>query len=396
MPELHARPIRVLQVVDTLSMGGAETWIMEVLRHAHRHALPLQCDVLATSGQPGCFDDEVRALGGTVHYLPFRKSSLYSFAKRFREILRQENYDVVHDHAGPLAGIHLALASGYLPRVRVVHLHNQREQFATSYGASILRRALLAISWRLAEQLGTAVRATSHAVLDSFPPSAILRSGATREALYCGFDPARFQGDPAAARHALCAEFGWPRDARIVLFAGRIDAVPDRGHPLGQKNAPLAVDVGIVLAKGDSIRMVLAGAPSPAVPALNQRIADAGLQGRIVFAGVRSDIEQLMLASHVLLFPSVVEGLGMAAVEAQAAGLTIVASDAVPRECNVVAGAVEHIPVDAPVEHWAAAVRRRLEAPRVSPDQANGEVARSPFSLRHSVDALMALYTDRL
>ena len=141
--------------------------------------------------------------------------------------------------------------------------------------------------------------------------------------------------------------------------------------------------------------MVLAGAQSPAVPALEQRIADAGLEGRIVFAGVRPDMERLMLGSHVLLFPSVVEGLGMVAVEAQAAGLPVVASDRVPRECNVARGYAEHVPVDAPVEHWVQAVRRRLEAPRLDPDVANDQVAQSPFSLRQSAGALAALYAGR-
>lgn len=69
--------------------------------------------------------------------------------------------------------------------------------------------------------------------------------------------------------------------------------------------------------------MILAGEPSPATSVLERRVAEAGLSGRILFVGIRSDIHRLMLGSDLLLFPSRGEGLGMVAVEAQAAGLPV-------------------------------------------------------------------------
>src|ERR1019366_7597936 len=95
------------------------------------------------------------------------------------------------------------------------------------------------------------------------------------------------------------------------------------------------------------------GAPSPAVPILEGHIAIAGAEGRIRFAGIRKDIERLMLASDVLLFPSRGEGLGIVAVEAQAAGLPILLSDTVPRECVVVPELVRFQKVEAGEAVWA-------------------------------------------
>jgi len=55
--------------------------------------------------------------------------------------------------------------------------------------------------------------------------------------------------------------------------------------------------------------MVFAGERSFAVPILERRIAAAGLEGRIQFVGIRKDIERLMLASDILLFPRGVRAL---------------------------------------------------------------------------------------
>jgi glycosyltransferase involved in cell wall biosynthesis len=139
--------------------------------------------------------------------------------------------------------------------------------------------------------------------------------------------------------------------------------------------------------------MLLAGAPSPAVPILEGRIAAAGLQGRIRFAGLRKDIERLMLASDVLFFPSRGEGLGMVAVEAQAAGLPVLVSNAVPRECVVVPELVRFQRVEAGEAVWAADLLQ-LAARSQKILGANQRVAASAFSIDTSSRALLRLYRE--
>ena len=60
---------------------------------------------------------------------------------------------------------------------------------------------------------------------------------------------------------------------------------------------------------------------------METRISEWGLSDMLRFIGVRSDIPRLMRAADVLLFPSVDEGLGMVAVEAQAAGLPVLSPE---------------------------------------------------------------------
>lgn len=387
------QPLRSLQVVDTLSMGGAETWLMEVLRlWASEGSRAPAMDFLITSGSAGIFDDEARALGARLHYVPFGRQQVPAFVRSVQKILREGEYGAIHDHQASASGWHLLAGAGCLPAVRVVHAHNSLGQILATYGATPLRDAMTRASWSLAQRLATHITATSQHVLDSFELSS--SPGAPVAApLYCGFRSERFLGDPAAERGRLCAEFGWPTDSRVILFAGRIDRSADPDDPQAHKNATLAVRIGIACARQDPrVRVLFAGETSPAVPILEGQTASKGLADRFAFVGVRTDIERLMLGSHVLLFPSRVEGLGMVAVEAQAAGLPVVASTEVPSECAVLPDRVEFVSLSAPLTSWVEAVLRRVSEPRQGPEVSNEAVARSPFSVAYSACRLEQLY----
>jgi glycosyltransferase involved in cell wall biosynthesis len=82
----------------------------------------------------------------------------------------------------------------------------------------------------------------------------------------------------------------------------------------------------------------------------------------------------------------------MACVEAQAAGLPVLASDAVPRECVVVPELVHFEKVAAGEEVWASKLLHLAKDPHTNLE-ANRRVAGSAFSIESSALALMQLYT---
>jgi glycosyltransferase involved in cell wall biosynthesis len=385
-------PIKVLQIVDGLGMGGAETWLMEVLRLWSKSKVG-RIDFLATSGTPGIFDDEARRLGAQIYYVRYGRAHLPRFAKQFRQVLREGQYDAIHDHQDYASGWHFLMGGSALPPVRVTHVHNPAYQIRNNYAVSNGRYFTAQVGKALVARYSTHITGTSRQVIAEYGFDASGFRRIPKAALHCGFDPARFLGDPVAAKASVSHEFGWPTDANIILFAGRIDRSPDLGHPLNHKNAGFAVSVGVECARRNRrVRMLLAGAPSPAIPILQGRIAAAGLDGRVQFVGIRRDIERLMLASDVLLFPSRGEGLGMVAVEAQAAGLPILVSDAVPRECVVVPELVRFRKVEAGEAAWAADLLQLVMQHRNIP-AANERVAASSFAIENSASALFQLYS---
>ena len=187
-----------------------------------------------------------------------------------------------------------------LPAVRVTHVHNPAYQIRNNYGVTLSRRFTARVGKALVARYSTHITGTSLQAIAEYGFDASRFRRIPKAALYCGFDPTRFLGDAVPAKASVCHEFGWSEDAKIILFAGRIDRSLDLGHPQNHKNSGFAVSVGIECARQDArVRMLLAGASSPAVPILKGRIAAAGLEGRIQFAGIRKDIDRLQACDRL-------------------------------------------------------------------------------------------------
>jgi len=385
--------LKVLHVIDSLGVGGAETWLIELLRHWRGQGGRVSADILATSGQPGVLDGEAAALGAQIHYLRFGRNCLPGFAAGFRGILRDGGYDAIHDHQDHASGWHFLVGGGALPPVRITHVHNPAYQIRNNYGVTARRRLTGQIGKRLVAHYATHVLGTSREAIAAYGFDAPAFRRKPREAVHCGIDPARFVVADPAARASLRAEFGWADETRVVLFAGRFDVSPDLGHPQNHKNSGFAVQVAIACAGRDpGICFVFAGQFSEATATLLDRVERAGLGRRIVFAGVRRDIDRLMTGADALLFPSRAEGLGMVAVEAQAAGIPVLASTGVPRECVVVPELVRFLELDKGPEAWRDELLALAKAPQGDRLEANRLVSASPFAIAFSARRLAELY----
>lgn len=386
-------PIKVLQVVDTLGMGGAETWLMEVLRLWSRTGAG-RMDFLATSGNTGIFDQEAIALGARIHYVRYGRGRLRDFARKFRCILQQGQYDAIHDHQDYTSGWHYLVGVGRLPPVRVSHVHNPWIHIGINYGVSPTRRLTATVGKRLVHLLATNVCGTSAQILEEYGFPVDPTSRPAVSVAHCGFDVGQFDAPRDADRRAVLEEFGWGSDTRLVLFVGRLDRAFEFEHPQNHKNSWFAVNiVRAALDKDSSVRFLMAGAGDEQRREMESRIRDWDKTDRIRLIGVRNDTPRLMRAADVLLFPSRQEGLGMVAVEAQAAGLPVLASTAVPREAIVIPDLYQALPLDASLNHWAGALLRAAGEPRAPRAVCRAGLEASPFSIVNSAGLLERIYS---
>jgi glycosyltransferase EpsF len=390
-----ARPIRVLQIVDSLGMGGAETWLMEVLRLWSRSGA-CQMDFLATSGNPGIFDEEARRLGAQIHYVRYGRAHLGRFATQFRRVLREGRYDAIHDHQGYASGWHFLMGANVLPPVRLTHVHNPWLHFEANYAVSPLRRLATSIGQRLVRLFATHVGGTSLQTLLGFGFDPRRYRHLAVSVLHCGFNVGGFNAPRESDRHSVLLEFEWPRDAKVVLFVGRLDRALEFDDPHNQKNSWLALNIArVAFEKDRCVRFLMAGAGETRTE-MERRIEEWGLRDKLRLIGVRQDISRLMRAADVLLFPSAQEGLGMVAVEAQAACLPVLASTAVPREAVVVPELYDALSLDEPLESWADALLRSIAKPRVPLEVGRRALEVSPFSITNSARKLEAIYRSGL
>jgi glycosyltransferase involved in cell wall biosynthesis len=384
--------IRVLQVVDGLDRGGIESWLVRLLPHLERDAVAM--DFLVTADRPFAYAKEIEARGARIIPCLDRPVSSYfsgplsvvgnrwvwHYARRLERALRELGpYDIVHSHFDP-CGFPLLCARRAGVHVRIAHSHMTYPELL--YRGRLVRTALAPLARRWIQKAATLGLAVSRAAARAMFGAGWVRDPRWR-VLHPGIDlePFRQPVDRAAVRAAL----GIPTDALVVGHVGRLEEV---------KNHAFLIDLVAALAPVEPrLRLLLLG-EGRLRSEIEQRAERAGLTGRVLFLGARPDVPRILLgAMDVFVFPSVHEGLGLAGVEAQAAGLPCLVSDAVPDEMDVVPPLVRRMSLERPAADWAAAVAELAARPRpLSQAEALARVEQGDFNVRHTVVQLQQLY----
>jgi glycosyltransferase involved in cell wall biosynthesis len=335
-------------------------------------------DFVVHGSLPNEFDGEIRALGARILTCP-APSRPARYARRFLELLRREGpYDVVHSHLQHFGGPVVRLARhGRVPG-RVVHAHNDTRPIDRMAGP--VRRAYLAIASRWIRRHATAgVAVSGNAARSLFGPH--WESDGRFRVVPCGIDLSPFRAPIDS--NAIRASLGLATDAVVLGHVGRF-------HP--QKNHRRLIEIAReALRRDDRARLLLVGDGElrETIEALARSL---GLGDRVVFAGSRADVPSLIRAMDVFVFPSLYEGLGLVVVEAQAAGLPCVVSDAVPDEALAIPERVARMSLDLPASSWAEACLAAAGAPRDRNASAWRRLAGGPLDIATSAAALTDVY----
>ena len=390
---------RVLHVVSSLGVGGAETWLLRLQRHwsAVLDYDSPEIDFLVTGGEVSVLDDELRALGSRIFYLDLRRGKIFRFVIELRQVLRNSNYIAIHDHQDCLAGWHFLFGVGLLPKVCVVHVHNPSYQLRSNYGISTRRRLQLIAGKILLRCFSTHVFGTSLQLLREYGIGGIGWSRQYVGAHYCSFDVSEFMGSHHQAKIALCNEVGWSTDCKLLLFAGRLDYSIDINHPQNHKNSAFALSIlNSCKNLNSNVKMVMAGSNIYIKHEFQRLIDTMGLSDSVKLLGIRRDISHLMIAADGLLFPSRAEGLGMVAVEAQASGLPVFMSDAVPEECIVIDELIHRIGLHQSPDEWARVITEELAIDRVDVIDCDSRWGYSGFNIEVGAQRLANVYKEKL
>ena len=397
-PPAQSGDLRVLHVMGSMGIGGAEQWLIALLRHfrdtRHLRTFDVKTDILLTTGEAGPLDAAARDLGARLHFMKYSGRDLPAFTSAFRNLLRNERFHALHHHQDHSAGTHFMLGAGVLPAVRAVSYHNPLVSRAAA-SASMTQGLVARMGAGVVRRWATHILGTSSDTLVEYGvDQASLPSRIESRALHCGFDVSRFRLSRELARNAILAGQGWANSTKLLLFVGRLYSHAQHN----QKNPAFALEVAAACMRLDrDVRMLFVGGAADPVgrSEMEKSIADLGLTDRFALLGQRSDIPDLMHASDLLLFPSFSEGLGMVAVEAQAAGLPVLASSTIPREVSVVSGMVRFLALQQGAEAWADEALRILNAPKPDGDDCNDQVAQSPYAIANSADDLLQVYLSR-
>lgn len=100
-----------------------------------------------------------------------------------------------------------------------------------------------------------------------------------------------------------------------------------------QKNHDFLIEIFSAYHKKNENSVLLLVGEGNGMSDIKEKVNKLGLQDDVIFAGVRTDVNRIMQAMDIFVFPSLYEGLPVTMVEAQAAGLPCLISEQVPTEC---------------------------------------------------------------
>lgn len=369
--------VRVLHVVGAMNRGGAETWLMHILRHIDRERF--QMDFVVHTTRPAAYDDEIRALGSQIIPCLHPRYPL-TYAHNLKRILREYGpYDIIHSHVHHYSGWVLRIAHQAGVPMRVAHSHSDTSFLQAN--ASVLRRLYFMLMQRWIAQCATRGWGCSRAAAAAlFGPE--WASDPRWRVLYHGIDLRPFhqvvhQGD-------VRAELSIPPEAFVVGHVGRF---------VEPKNHLFLLDIAReVIRREPRARFVLVG-DGHLRAAMAQRVEEMGLREYFIFTGERSDIPRVMLgAIDLFVFPSLYEGLPIVLVEAQAAGLPCLISNVITQEVEVVPSLFQRLDLAQPAAVWAETALAMRCSLRPTQAEALAQVEKSVFNVHISVRELEKEY----
>lgn len=364
---------RVLHVLGAMNRGGVETWLMHVLRRVKRDNVRM--DFLVHTNREAEYDAEIMALGSRILPCPNPQAPL-AYSKRFLETVKGSGpYDVLHSHVHHHSGMVLWLGRRAGIPVRIAHSHNDLHSLAAE--ATLLRRGYLRFSqWLISANCTHGLAASRPAASDLFGPQ--WERDRRIEVMHCGVELEPFR--QAFDRDSVRSEFGFRPEHIVFGHTGRFEP---------QKNHAFLADIASEIVKREPRARFLFVGDGPLQPSIEQQLRRSGIADYAVFAGLRPDVPRLATAvMDRFLFPSLYEGLGLALIEAQAAGLPAIISDTIPAEATVIPQLVRRVSLREPASVWAECALSHRER---SGDPL-AEMERSSFAIGASISGLMKVY----
>lgn len=365
----------VVHIIDHMGLGGAQRLLVDLAVRQRRQGRPVSVVVLRGS-TPLCA--ELAAAAVDVRCLGLARWDPRQLPTLLRT-LRELRPSLAHLHL--IGAQTLGRAAAVLAAVPaiVVHDHESSAEIYSHPGPLLALRRLCepaAPPRRIVYLVLTDDAASYAATVRRWPSERI-------SVLPNGIDLAHLEAytlDKGAARRLLRL----PERASLVVSAGRL-------HPV--KGLDLLLEALALLPP--EAQLAIAGA-GPENAALQARAARPDLAGRVHFLGQLGDIRPLMYAGDIYVQPSRREPFGLAAAEASACGLPVVAS-AVGGLHQIVRDEITGllVPPEQPAA-LAAALARLLDDPALARrlGAAGRAYVRRTFDIEAVVERLDAIYAE--
>ena len=369
------KKIVVLQVIGEMVMGGAESRIMDLLRHIDPEKV--HYDFLVFNPKEQHYDKEIEERGSHVYRLQprFKIYNYFSFCKALNAFFAEHpEIDIVQGHMTSTAAIYLPIAKKHGVKCTIAH--------ARSAGVDPGLKGTLTKWLRrdLYKKTDVCFACSPEAAVSVFGKQ-WYEAGKVR-ILPNAIDLAQYQSVSEEEAAAVKEKYGL-QDAFVIGHVGRF-------HYAKNHEFLLEVFREILKQKKDA-RLLLVG-DGDTLPMVKEKASQLGISDQVIFAGMQKDTAAYYRAMDLMVFPSHYEGLPGTVVEAQAAGVPVLMSETVTKQVAVTP-LVECMSLQKNSAEWARAAMALYEKTKTDTENYYKILCENGFDVTAQARLLERIYT---
>ena len=294
--------INILYLIWSLGLGGAEQVVINLAKGIDKKKFNV---IVCCLNDKGIFAQEVEKEG--IEVIALGKKGKFDATVLFKliRVIKKYKIDIVHTHlwtsdfwgriAAKLAGVPVIIST----------VHN----------VDVWKPKVFLLIDRILSYFTDKIIAVSNTVKYFYINNAKIPKNKI-ETIYNGIDVDKF--NIKVNRNIKRRELGLNADTKVLAVIGRL--VEQKGHIY------FLECFRKLLGKYSDIQGLIVG-DGPLRGELEERSKMLGLNGRVIFTGIRNDIPEILKIIDVLVVPSLYEGLPTIILEAMAAGVPVVATN---------------------------------------------------------------------
>lgn len=334
---------KVVHVINSLTVGGAETLVKDYAIHLDKEKF--EVTIIITGPSLNTIIEETLKLAGIriIFMGDIIQDNATSFLfktlnriKRyhvFRKLIKNEKPDIIHSHLG--INSYLCFINTRKHNIKLFHTihseisvdfdtpgHNMYFK-TTKYCVDKKDMTLITLHQRMNEEAKKIFGTSQTAVINN------------------PIDTIHFS-NPTKPKHQIRQELGLPDNALVVGHIGRFS---------DPKNHSFLLDLFSSLIKKEKKAVLLLIGSGELEDEIKAKVDLLGIEKQVIFLGNRNDIPDLLSIMDRFVFPSKYEGLGLVLLEAQTAGIPCIVSDEVPKETQL-SNYITYLSLDDPANRW--------------------------------------------
>jgi glycosyltransferase involved in cell wall biosynthesis len=376
MQEIQKDKYRILHLISSSGLLGAERVLLELAEHSKRAGLKVTIGVFENSQNPNMeLASYGKEQGFDVQVFPCNGRFDKETIRMIKDYMNKAGVQTLHSHN---------YKSNFYAR-RALSNNNVR-WVVTNHGRRFGSKLLL---YNLLDSL--TVRHADRIIAVSEKIARQMRMAGIKGEKICvienGVNLNRFAG--GIASNSIRESLGIKEKARVIGTVGSLTR--EKGHMYLLRAAPKVIE------SFPEVLFLLIGDGRERVK-LEKMVCELGISDKVIFAGMRKDIPEILSILEIFVLPSLNEGLPIALLEAQAAQIPTVATyvGAIP---NVVEDGVTGILIP-PRDHEAIAkaIIHVLSNKNTALEMAERgfERVRDNFSAERMASKYLSLYRELL